>query len=34
MHEPPPQGGGRWQASSVRALLDDARRLGFMYAKP
>lgn len=34
MHEPPPRGGGRWQASSVRALLDDARRLGFMHAKP
>ncbi|WP_069062124.1 recombinase family protein [Sinorhizobium sp. RAC02] len=30
MHERPPRGGRKWQPSSVRVLLDDARRLGFM----
>jgi len=30
MNERPPRGGRKWQPSSVRALLDDARRLGFM----
>ncbi|OHV80329.1 hypothetical protein LCM4579_22320 [Ensifer sp. LCM 4579] len=28
MHERPPRGGRKWQPSSVRALLDEARRLG------
>ena len=26
----PPRGGGKWQASSVRNLLEDARRFGFI----
>lgn len=30
MHERPPRGGRKWQPSSVRALLDDARRFGLM----
>jgi DNA invertase Pin-like site-specific DNA recombinase len=30
MNERPSRGGRKWQPSSVRALLDDARRLGFM----
>lgn len=30
MSERPPRGGRKWQPSSVRSLLDDARRLGFM----
>ena len=30
MHERPPRGGRKWQPSSVRALLDDARRLGLV----
>ncbi|WFU92114.1 recombinase family protein (plasmid) [Rhizobium sp. CC1099] len=28
MHERPPRGGRKWQPSSVRALLDEARRFG------
>ncbi|CAN7658416.1 recombinase family protein [Pararhizobium sp. LjRoot235] len=30
MHERPPRGGRKWQASSVKALLDQARRLGLV----
>jgi DNA invertase Pin-like site-specific DNA recombinase len=30
MHERPPRGGRKWQASSVKALLDRARRLGLV----
>ncbi|MDI5925235.1 recombinase family protein [Rhizobium leguminosarum] len=30
MHERPPRGGRKWQPSSVRALLDEARRFGLI----
>ncbi|MGQ3213522.1 MAG: recombinase family protein [Shinella sp.] len=30
MHERPPRGGRKWQPSSIRALLDEARRFGLM----
>ena len=30
MHERPPRGGRKWQPSSVRALLDEARRFGLV----
>ncbi|WEX91388.1 recombinase family protein (plasmid) [Sinorhizobium garamanticum] len=30
MHERPPRGGRKWQPSSVRSLLDGARRLGLV----
>lgn len=30
MHERPPRGGRKWQASSVKALLDRARQLGLV----
>jgi hypothetical protein len=30
MDAKPPRGGGKWQASSVRNLLEDARRFGFL----
>ncbi|MFC0808945.1 recombinase family protein [Ensifer sp. P24N7] len=30
MHERPPRGGRKWAPSSVRALLDEARRLGLV----
>lgn len=32
MQERPPRGGRKWQPSSVRALLDDARRFGLVRA--
>ncbi|MGM4986468.1 MULTISPECIES: recombinase family protein [Rhizobium] len=30
MHQPPARGGRKWQPSSVRALLDEARRFGLL----
>jgi DNA invertase Pin-like site-specific DNA recombinase len=33
MQERPPRGGHKWQPSSVRALLDDARRLGLVRSR-
>jgi len=30
MHQPPARGGRKWQPSSVRALLDEARRFGLI----
>ncbi|APG87330.1 DNA-invertase (plasmid) [Sinorhizobium americanum CCGM7] len=30
MREPPPRGGRKWQPSSIRALLDEARRFGLV----
>lgn len=34
MHERTPRGGRQWQASSVKALLDRARRLGLVTPDP
>jgi len=34
MHERPPRSGRKWQASSVKALLDRARRLGLVVPDP
>ena len=34
MHERPPRGGRKWQASSVKALLDRARQLGLVTTGP
>jgi hypothetical protein len=34
MHERTPRGGQQWRASSVKALLDRARRLGLVAADP
>lgn len=34
MHERPPRGGRKWQASSVKALLDRARQLGLVTSAP
>ncbi len=34
MHERPPRGGQKWQASSVKALLDRARQLGLVTPGP
>lgn len=34
MHERTPRGGRQWQASSVKALLDRARRLGLVVPDP
>ena len=34
MHERTPRGGRQWQPSSVRALLDRARRLGLVVPEP
>lgn len=34
MHERPPRGGRKWQASSVKALLDRARQLGLVTPGP
>lgn len=33
MQERPPRGGRKWQPSSVKALLDDARRLGLLRSQ-
>jgi hypothetical protein len=33
MHERPPRGGHKWQASSVKALLDRARSIGLLAGK-
>ncbi|TCN34067.1 hypothetical protein EV184_102378 [Sinorhizobium americanum] len=30
MREPPPRGGRKWKPSSIRALLDEARRFGLV----
>ena len=34
MHERTPRGGRQWQPSSVKALLDRARRLGLVTPDP
>ncbi|EHS53249.1 Resolvase domain-containing protein [Rhizobium sp. PDO1-076] len=34
MHERPPRGGRKWQASSIKALLDRARQLGLVTPGP
>jgi hypothetical protein len=34
MHERTPRGGRQWQPSSVKALLDRARRLGLVMPEP